>query len=267
MCAAKQFLVEDVSGAFLQGRDCKDDIYVQPLKEICAALGLPEGSVTRLTKAAYGLAQAPLEWYLTVGEFLRSLGFERQKSDPCAWSLFDTNNEPIAYICGHVDDFLFGGNESDPRWNQIKMKIKERFQWGHWESKQFTQCGVDIVQQPDYSFTLSQPSFLDQVSEIHLSKQRFKDKDLSASNDEKKQMRSVLGCLPWYAGQLAMELSAPVGLHLSRISSPTVEDVIEVNKLVTKAKSRCKQSMLIHKLDPNDFSESSMGRRSTCQSN
>ena len=43
----------------LQGRECKNDIYVQPLKEICAALGLPEGSVTRHTKAAYGLVQAP----------------------------------------------------------------------------------------------------------------------------------------------------------------------------------------------------------------
>ena len=255
MCAAKKFLVEkgDVSGAFLQGRDCKDNIYVQPLKEICAALDLPEGSVTRLTKAAYGLVQAPLEWYLTVDEFLRSLGFERQKSDPCAWSLFDHDDEPIAYICGHVDDFLFGGRESDPRWHQIKAKIKERFQWGQWESKQFTQCGVDIVQHPDYSFTLSQPSFLDQVSEIHLSKQRFKDKDLPSTQDEKKQMRSVLGCLSWHAGQLAMELSAPVSLLLSKINTSTVEDVVEVNKIVKRAKSRSKQAMLIHCLDPQDL--------------
>ena len=255
MCAAKKFLVEkgDVSGAFLQGRDCKDNIYVQPLKEICAALDLPEGSITRLTKAAYGLVQAPLEWYLTVDEFLRSLGFERQKSDPCAWSLFDKDNEPIAYICGHVDDFLFGGRESDPRWHQIKAKIKERFQWGQWESKQFTQCGVDIAQNSDYSFTLSQPSFLDQVSEIHLSKQRFKDKDLPSTQDEKKQMRSVLGCLSWHAGQLAKELSAPVSLLLSKINSATVEDVIEVNKIVKKAKNRSKQAMLIHCLDPQDL--------------
>jgi putative AlgH/UPF0301 family transcriptional regulator len=197
--------------------------------------------------------QAPLEWYLTVDEFPRSLGFERQKSDPCAWSLFDNDNEPIAYICGHVDDFLFGGRESDPRWHQIKAKIKERFQWGQWESKQFTQCGVDIAQNSDYSFTLSQPSFLDQVSEIHLSKQRFKDKDLHSTQDEKKQMRSVLGCLSWHAGQLAMELSAPVSLLLSKINSATVEDVIEVNKVVKKAKSRSKQAMLIHCLDPQDL--------------
>ena len=255
ICAAQKFLVEkgDVSGAFLQGREVEDLIYVEPLKEICNALDLPEGSITRLTRAAYGLVQAPLEWYLTVDTFLRSIGFERQKSDPCCWGLFDSNGLPIGFACGHVDDFLFGGREDDERWTAIKKKITKRFQWGQWESKKFTQCGVDIVQRPDFSFSLSQPTFSDQVAEIHISKEKFKNREQKTTQDEKQQMRSILGCLSWHAGQLAMELSAPVGLLLSKINTSTVEDLVEVNKLIRRAKSRKEQAILIHGLNPNDF--------------
>ena len=44
----------DVSGAFLQGREYQHDAYVIPTDEICAALGIPVGSVTELKKACYG---------------------------------------------------------------------------------------------------------------------------------------------------------------------------------------------------------------------
>ncbi len=67
ICAAYDFTTEkgDVSGAFLQGRQFQDNVFVEPLREICDELKLPEGSITRLTRAAYGLVQAPLEWYIS----------------------------------------------------------------------------------------------------------------------------------------------------------------------------------------------------------
>lgn len=255
MCSAYEFQAEkgDVSGAFLQGRQFADDVFVEPLKEICEELKLPEGSITRLTRAAYGLVQAPLEWYLTVDEFLRSLGFERQHSDPCCWGLFDSNNAPVCYICGHVDDFLFGGLASDDRWSDIKKKIKERFKWGEWEVGKFTQCGVDIEQRQDGSFSLQQPSFLEQVSEVYVSKQRHKELEAYTTKEEQQQMRSVLGCLSWHAGQVAMELSAPVGLLLSKVNQSVVHDIIEMNKLLRKAKARRSQAIIIHKQKPEDI--------------
>ena len=67
----------DASGAFLQGRSYQHDAYVIPTDEICDGLGIPSGSITKLKKACYGLVDAPLEWFLTVSEFLISLGFQR----------------------------------------------------------------------------------------------------------------------------------------------------------------------------------------------
>ena len=190
---------------------------------------------------------------LTVDEFLRSLGFERQYSDPCCWGLFDSSHEHIGYICGHVDDFLLGGRSTDDRWRVIKEKIKERFKWGEWEVGKFTQCGVDTEQRKDGSFSLQQPSFLDQVSEIYVGKQRHKELEDATTKDEQQQMRSVLGCLSWHAGQVAMELSAPVGLLLSRVNQSVVHDLIETNKLLRKAKARRSQAILIHKMKPKDM--------------
>ena len=40
----------DVSGAFLQGREYQHDAYVIPTDEICAACGIPVGSVTKLIR-------------------------------------------------------------------------------------------------------------------------------------------------------------------------------------------------------------------------
>ncbi|CAE7036286.1 RE1, partial [Symbiodinium sp. CCMP2456] len=64
----------DVSGAFLQGRPYPDDLYCIPCDEICQAMNLPAGTVTKLKRACYGLVDAPLEWYKTVHEFFMSLG-------------------------------------------------------------------------------------------------------------------------------------------------------------------------------------------------
>ena len=75
----------DVSGAFLQGREYQHDAYVIPTDEICAALGIPVGSVTELKKACYGLVDAPLEWFLTVSEYLVSIGFTPCVTDPCCF--------------------------------------------------------------------------------------------------------------------------------------------------------------------------------------
>lgn len=250
LCAAYHFTVEkgDISGAFLQGREVKDETFVEPLKEITDAMGLA-GSATKLVKAAYGL--------VTVDEFLVSQGFV-QTSDPCCWGLYDDFNNPIGWICSHVDNFMFleawpAGLASDSRWQHVKTAIKERFKFGEWEQKKFIQCGVTIEQREDFSFSLSQPEFLDQVSEIFIAKQRLRDPEQLATEEEKKQLRSVLGCLAWHAGQLAMELSAPTGLLLSRVPQAKITDLLEANKLLRKAKQRQGQKMIIHTLEKENM--------------
>lgn len=67
-------------------------------------------------------------------------------------------------------------------------------------------------------------------------------------------MRSVLGSLSWYANETAMYLSAPVGLMLSKVNNATVEDLIETNKVVKRARSWKHLKLKIHAMDPKNFS-------------
>lgn len=110
-----------------------------------------------------------------------------------------------------------------------------------------------IEQLPSNEFILSQNEFLDQVEEIFIPKKRFDQREELITDGEKQQMRSVLGCLSWHAGQIAMDLSAPTGLLLSRVNNGVVNDLIETNKLLRKAKQRKNVSMKIHKIPPQEL--------------
>ena len=255
-CANKNFTVEkgDISGAFLQGDEFGPErvMACEPLPEICEALGVPAQSTMLLTKAAYGLVEAPIQWFLTISRFLESIGGEQQFSDPCCWSFYKAEKDSqghrvcIGHVCGHVDDFLFGGSSECSEWKAIKEKIQTRFKWGQWEVKKFTQCGV-LIEQDDNGFALSQPDYLDAVSEIHVSRARWNDLEAPINATELHQLRSVLGALSWHATQVAPQWSAPVSLLLTKIHQGTVSDVIETNKLLRKAKAGQHQKLYIHK--------------------
>ena len=257
-CANKGFSVEkgDISGAFLQGDEFGSDrmMACEPLPEICAALGVPAQSTMLLTKAAYGLVEAPIQWFLSISRFLESIGAEQQLSDPCCWSFFKKELDAqgrricIGHVCGHVDDFLFGGRSSCPEWQAIKAKIQERFKWGQWEVGKFTQCGV-LIEQDENGFALSQPDYLDSVTEIHLSRARWNELEAPINNAELHQLRSVLGALSWHATQVAPQWSAPVSLLPTKIHQGTVNEIVETNKLLRKAKLGQHQKLLIHRQD------------------
>ncbi|CAE7858507.1 unnamed protein product [Symbiodinium microadriaticum] len=222
----------------------------EPLKR--DTLGVPAQSTMLLTKAAYGLVEAPIQWFLTISRFLESIGGEQQFSDPCCWSFYKAEKDSqghrvcIGHVCGHVDDFLFGGSSECSEWKAIKEKIQTRFKWGQWEVKKFTQCGV-LIEQDDNGFALSQPDYLDAVSEIHVSRARWNDLEAPINATELHQLRSVLGALSWHATQVAPQWSAPVSLLLTKIHQGTVSDVIETNKLLRKAKAGQHQKLYIHK--------------------
>ena len=249
-CSNLGFDIEkgDISGAFLQGDNFGEErpMVCEPLPEICEALNVPHQTPMLLTKAAYGLVEAPTQWFLSISRFLESIGAIRQLSDPCCWGFFAENGAPIGYVCGHVDDFMFGGCSQDPAWCEIKRKIQERFKWGQWEQKRFLQCGV-LIEQVEGGFELSQPEYLDAVSEIHIGKSRWNEPSAPVLPHELYQLRSVLGALSWHANQVAPQWSAAVGMLLSKSNHGTVQEIIDTNKLLRKAKLGQHQKLRIHK--------------------
>ena len=235
----------DVSGAFLQGRDYQGTAYVIPTDEICDGMGIPSGSVTKLRKACYGLVDAPLEWFLTVSDYLTSIGFTRCVSDPCCFR-YVHENKLVGLVCGHVDDFLFSGPEDCEIWTSLCQKIKDRFKWGTWETKEFTQCGVLIRETAEGGFELSQGQYIDDLKEMPISCERRKTPESPTTEREKSKLRAVLGGLSWCAQQTNPMLSAAVNLLLSQVNSSKVSTLIEANKWVYQTKANRKHKIIIH---------------------
>ena len=183
IAASKKWRVakEDVTGAFLQGREYPDTLYCIPCPEICEAMNLEPGTITKLKKACYGLVDAPLEWYRTISEYLQELGLERLWSDACMW-VWRPQGCLRGIISGHVDDFLFGGSEQDEGWKDIIKKIKSRFKWSDWEHGRFTQCGV-LIEETTSGYELSQTQYVtEHVEEIAVNASRRQEKKKKSDN-------------------------------------------------------------------------------------
>ena len=241
----------DVTGAFLQGRPYPGTLYCIPCEEILQAMGLKEGEIVKVNRGCYGLVDAPLEWYRTISEYLASLGLVKSWSDPCCWQ-WKPEGTLRGLIAGHVDDFLFTGDPKDTQWRSIEQQIREHFKWSDWEEGKFVQCGVTIEAQPDGSFHLSQPNYLDKISEVALNATRKRELQQPTTEREKSLLRTTLGGLSWYAQQVAPHISAEVGLLLSEISQSVVETVVRTNKLLEKARLQKDHKLVIHAFTPND---------------
>ena len=235
----------DVSGAFLQGREYPDLLYCIPCPEICQAMGLSPGSITRLRRACYGLVDAPLEWYKTIADVLENeLDMVRSWSDPCLWT-WRPQGVLRGAVSGHVDDFLFSGSETDSGWQAQLQRIKDRFKWGDWESGSFTQCGVQVVQDQE-GFHLSQAKYVEGIPEVPLNAKRRKDSSSPTTPREQSQLRATLGAMSWHAQQIAPHFSAEVSLLLSQVNSSCVATIVKTNQLVERAKAKKDHVMRIH---------------------
>lgn len=243
----------DVAAAFLQGRECSEEMFCIPTEDLCERMGIPKESVTRLRRSCYGLVQAPYEWYESVRAHFLSLGFRQSFADPCCWIL-QKGDQVHAIVAGHVDDFLFVGDASDDVWMRAKKSIQEKFRWGEFEEKRFTQCGVQIEQHADYSFSLNQEKYMSHTIPIPLTAERRKQRKEETTEKEKKALRGVLGALSWHCSQVGYRFSAYVSLHLSEVPSSTVETIVQVNALIHKIQDAAKEPLRIFPIKPDRVS-------------
>ena len=250
IAASKGFTTHkgDVTGAFLQSRQYPEELLCIPCPEILEAMGLPAETITRVKKACYGLVDAPLEWYRSVSSFFNQLKLKRCWADPCCWT-FTHNNQLEGIISGHVDDFVFSGNESSTAWQSVLAAIKQEYKWTDWESGTFVQCGVKVEAHSDGSYSLSQESYVEDLKYINIRAHRKKDKRAATDDHEKGQLRALLGGVSWHAQQVAPHFSAETGLLLSEVTKSTVDTLNRANKLMHQVKT-CKEHRLwIPKLD------------------
>ncbi|KAK1431920.1 hypothetical protein QVD17_08717 [Tagetes erecta] len=145
----------DVKGAFLYG-PITDDVYVRQ----------PPGfedpdyphRVYKLSKALYGLHQAPRIWYETLSKHLLEHGFTRGQIDPTLF--MKRENDDLLCVQVYVDDIIFGST-SESMCKEFEEIMKCRFQMSSMGEINFF-LGLQVKQSADGIF-INQSKFVEKL--------------------------------------------------------------------------------------------------------
>ena len=260
----------DVKAAFLQGNESQvaRGIYARAPPELAARLGVPPWAAIQLQKAAYGLVNAPAEWYRTVNAELIKIGFERMRTEPCGWRLTTTTATGerilLGIIIAHVDDFLVCGDENNEQWMEALSQFYARFRWSPWETNEYMHCGVRVKEGED-EVILEQSEYCANIEEVKYEK---RDEKLPATPEEVTQLRGVLGAIQWRAYSTAPQHMATLSMLQSQTSKATVGTLQQANKLAREVYAQRHMCIKIPDLqiDPDDvtfvaWSDAAVGNR------
>ncbi len=215
----------DIKAAFLQSQSLDRTVYVKPpanLKKV--------GLIWQLEKPAYGLNDSPRNWYNSLKEFLLCIGCLVCRFDP-GFFYYKNNNKLIGLILLHVDDFMICGNR---KFNEdICKKIMQKYDISKHLKGTFKYIGITISQDEEF-ITMDQFEYAKCVKIVDLDKGRRMQKDSLLSANEKTYYLSLLGKLSWLSYITRPDLKWDV-YNLARCNkNPTVKDLLDLNKVVSK---------------------------------
>ena len=217
----------DIKAAFLQSQELDRTVHVKPPKNLKKA-----GVIWQLEKPAYGLNDSPRNWYNSLKEFLVNLGCSVCKFDPGLFYKHE-KGKLIGLLLLHVDDFLVSGN------NQFKETVLKRITVKYDVSKHiagsFKYIGINISQNSEY-ITLDQADYCKNVKIVELDRGRQLQKQSQLTAEERTSYLSLLGKLSWLSYVTRPDLKFDVYTFSRKNKSPTVQDLMDLNGVVSKLK-------------------------------
>ena len=217
----------DFKTAYLQGQPIEREIFIVPPKEADTS------QLWQLKKTVYGLSDAPRQWYLSLSKVLIGLGCNHHSIDHGLF-YYHLDDHLIGILLTYVDDLLWGGDEN---FNLTVMtELRKQFLISHEEETVFTYVGIQLKQYSDFSISINQSNYIDTLNPITLSDDRLSDKESSLTTAELKLLRSTVGQLGWVASITRPDISFLFGSASSNITRATVQDILNVNKIIRHVK-------------------------------
>ena len=242
----------DIKAAFLQGKPQDDRIIgLEPCPELVKALSMKPGEICRLVKGAYGLIDAPFLWYQALSQELLSLGFEISPFDPCLFVLRNPETRrPRGVIGIHVDDGLCGG---DAVFLERLKQLQKKYPFGSEKVGSFTFTGVNMHQRGDKSIVLSQSEYVKKIASISVSHKRREEPNEKVTEDERQQLRALVGSLQYAAVNTRPDISSRLSMIQSHINKATVETLLEGNRVLHEARRHHDVNIVIQPISCDDF--------------
>ena len=242
-------LKADARAAFLQGSESQRSrsVFAQPVQELGEKMQCGPQEAVRLLRAAYGLVNAPREWYRDVEKIAtQTCGMQRLTCEPCIWVCKDKDGNVQGAIASHVDDFIVTGNENSELWYDTLTKFHGALSWSPWESDPYLHCGIEVHQQANYSFSFDHSQYAAQIKQIDVDKHSSE-----VTPQELSQARAVLGSIQWRVSQTAPQHASRLSLLQSQLpcSKHSKEILHQINKLVREVCAQKHLSVRVQQLE------------------
>ena len=240
----------DIRAAFLQG-STQDDrvIAIEPVVELRQAMKLKQNEVCRLVKSAYGLIDAPYLWFKELDGVLQKLGFRPAPFDPCCYVLHHPQSQQLSGVLGiHVDDGLCGG---DSYFQSKIAELEQKFPFGSKKSQQFVFTGIEMKQLSDYSILMSQEKYVTKIEPIHIDPIRKAQLETPVTEQEKQQLRGLIGSLQYASVNTRPDLSSRLSSLQSEINKSTIATLIHANQVLHEAKRHKDTHLKIQPIEMN----------------
>lgn len=222
----------DIKGAYLQSGPIKREVFVRPPREWLGT----RGRLWKLKKLPYGIVEAGRQWAKTVEEWmLTTVGFERLRGLNQLYVKRDYQGRIKLIVAKVTDDFICGGDIEIT--TAFIEQLKNRFEVGKIViDGKFLFNGCEIEQDASGSIQMSMRSYMTQLAEINLTRERRKQLDAPASENEITAFRSLAGTLLWLGKGVLPPAAYASSTMQQKISMLKVGHLLEANEIVRDIK-------------------------------
>ena len=241
--------VGDLKSAFTQSRPLVRDggkLYCRSCQG--SMPGTQEGQLAEIVLGCYGLMDAPLNWRMTLVEFItKELGYVASVLDPCTFFLHDKEKGLRGMVAVEVDDLLMFGDEKHEK---KMLELQKRFTFGKIEAlgekgvgfngRRLKRVGEDVQ--------IDMQAFVEErLHPVELEHGREKQKQEAITEEERSKVRSSCGALNWAGREGRPDAAAAASMFSSQIQDMKVEQILELNKVIGQLK---KDSQLALRIQP-----------------
>ena len=172
----------------------------------------------------YGLVNAPKKWWDRLKKSLIEHGFTSCALDPCAFVL-RKSGKSHGVLGVHVDDVF----------DRIMKAVRKEFDVGAWDVGNFRFKGRQISQMPNGEIVFDMEQYKHELEQIEVSKADKTKHERLLNLKEHSQFRGV-GSLGWFVDHCCPQFSFQLAELRRKQASPTVQDVLKLNKVIRTAK-------------------------------
>ena len=133
----------------------------------------------------------------------------------------------------HVDDVIGGGNET---FDRIMTAVRKEFDFGAWDVGNFRFKGRQISQMPNGEIVFDMEQYKHELEQIEVSKADKTKPERLLNSKEHTQFRGGVGSLGWFVDHCCPQLSFQLAELRRKQASPTVQDLLKLNKVIRAAK-------------------------------